>query len=108
MFEIQHTDTFVRWLAKLKDRRGRDAIVSRIDQLRYGHTGDVKPVEGGISELRIHDGPGYRVYFRQQGQTIILLLCGGDKDTQRRDIKVAKQLVKQLKITRLSQHETSP
>jgi len=96
MLEIQHTDTFVRWLARLKDKRARDAVVSRIDRLRFGNAGDVKPVGGDISELRIHYGPGYRVYFQQRGHTIIILLCGGDKESQRKDIQIAKLLAGQL------------
>jgi len=96
MLEVQHTDTFVRWLAGLKDKRGRNAVVSRIDRLRLGNTGDAKPVGSGISELRIHHGPGYRVYFQRQGHTLIILLCGGDKGSQREDIQMAKRLAGQL------------
>jgi len=106
MLKIQHTHTFVRWLAKLKDKRGRDAIVSRIDRLRIGNTGDTRSVGAGISELRIHYGPGYRVYFRQQGQTIIILLCGGDKDSQRGDIEIAKRLAQHLDTATANAHLT--
>lgn len=67
-------------------------IASRLDRLAFGHPGDVAPVGQGISELRIHYGPGYRVYFQQHGNAIIVLLCGGDKSTQAKDIKTAKRL----------------
>jgi len=77
----------------LKDGRARTLIASRLDRLAFGHTGDVKPVGQGISELRIHYGSGYRVYFQRRGNTIIILLCGGNKSTQAKDIKTAKRLV---------------
>jgi putative addiction module killer protein len=67
-------------------------IASRLDRLAYGHAGDAEPVGEGVSELRIHHGPGYRVYFQQRGTTIIVLLCGGDKGSQAKDIKAAKRL----------------
>lgn len=70
-------------------------IFARLDRLAYGHAGDVQPIGEGISELRIHHGPGYRVYFRRRGETIILLLCGGDKSSQAKDIKTAKRLAKE-------------
>ena len=69
-------------------------IASRLDRLAQGHAGDVEPVGEGISELRIHFGPGYRVYFQKRGNTIVVLLCGGDPGTQEKDIKTAKQLAK--------------
>ena len=77
---------------RLKDERARARIASRLDRLAFGNAGDVKPVGQGVSELRIDYGPGYRVYFRQQGNTIIILLCGGHKKTQTEDIKKAKRL----------------
>lgn len=92
MLELKQTETFRKWRAKLKDERARTAIALRLTRLAYGHFGDVEPVGRGISELRIHYGPGYRVYFQQRGDTIIVLLCGGDKSTQGRDIKTAKRL----------------
>jgi putative addiction module killer protein len=70
-------------------------IASRLDRLAFGHTGDALPVGQGISELRIHYGPGYRVYFHKRGNTIIILLCGGDKSTQTKDILTAKRLAKE-------------
>ncbi|TGV96258.1 MULTISPECIES: type II toxin-antitoxin system RelE/ParE family toxin [unclassified Mesorhizobium] len=80
---------------RLKDERARGAIFARLDRLAYGHPGDVEPVGEGISELRIHHGPGYRVYFQKRGNTIIVLLCGGDKGTQKKDIKTAKRLAQE-------------
>jgi putative addiction module killer protein len=92
MLELKQTDTFRKWWTRLKDERARSAILSRLDRLTYGLAGDVAPVGGGISELRIHHGPGYRVYFCRRGNTVILLLCGGDKSSQDKDIKTAKRL----------------
>lgn len=80
-------------MKKLKDETGRARIVSRINRLMEGLPGDVASVGNGVSELRIHYGPGYRVYFHQQGDTIIVLLCGGDKGTQRRDIDTAHRIL---------------
>ena len=77
---------------RLRDERARGLIASRLDRLAYGHIGDVEPVGQGISEMRIHYGPGYRIYFQRRGNTIIVLLCGGDKSTQSKDIKTAKRL----------------
>ncbi len=97
MLKIQQTDAFDTWYNGLRDIRAKSAITSRVDRLALGNPGDVKPVGGGVSELRIAYGPGYRVYFRMQGQTIILLLCGGDKSTQAKDIVRAKSLATQSK-----------
>ena len=77
---------------KLKDERIRGLIASRLDRLGFGHAGDVESVGEGISELRIHYGPGYHIYFQKRGDTIIVLLCGGNKSTQAKDIKAAKRL----------------
>lgn len=77
---------------RLKDERARALIASRLDRLAFGHAGDAEAVGQGISELRIHHGPGYRVYFQKRGDTIIVLLCGGDKSTQAKDIQTAKRL----------------
>jgi putative addiction module killer protein len=93
--ELKQTDTFRKWERKLKDRKARALIAARLYRLASGLAGDVSPVGDGVSELRIHYGPGYRVYFRQQGETIVILLCGGDKDTQARDIATAKRLAEQ-------------
>lgn len=92
MFELKQTETFRKWRSKLKDVHARALIASRLDRLAYGHAGDAEPVGEGVSELRIHHGPGYRVYFQQRGTTIIVLLCGGDKGSQAKDIKAAKRL----------------
>ena len=93
--KLKQTDTFRKWERKLKDRKARALIAARLYRLASGLAGDVSPVGDGVSELRIHYGPGYRVYFRQQGETIVILLCGGDKDTQARDIATAKRLAEQ-------------
>lgn len=93
MIELKQTETFRKWRLELRDVRARAAIASRLNRLSYGHAGDAEPVGEGISELRIHYGPGYRVYFQKRGNTIIILLCGGDKSTQSRDIKTAKCLL---------------
>lgn len=95
MIELKQTETFRKWWMRLRDERARGAIFSRLDRLAYGHTGDAEPVGEGISELRIHYGPGYRVYFQKRGNTVIVLLCGGDKGTQTKDIKTAKRLAKE-------------
>ena len=95
MFEFKQTETFRKWRLRLKDERARALIASRLDRLAFGHAGDVQPVGQGISELRIDHGPGYRVYFERRGKTIIILLCGGDKSTQDKDIQTAKRLAKE-------------
>ena len=92
MIELKQAETFRKWRAKLKDDRARALIASRLDRLAFGNAGDVKPVGQGVSELRIDHGPGYRIYFQKRGNTIIILLCGGDKRTQNRDIETAKRL----------------
>jgi putative addiction module killer protein len=95
MIELKQTDIFRKWRAKLKDDRARALIASRLDRLAFGNAGDVKPVGQGVSELRIDHGPGYRVYFQRRRNTIIILLCGGDKRTQNRDIETAKRLAEE-------------
>jgi putative addiction module killer protein len=95
MLVLKQTEAFRKWRLRLKDHRARAIIASRLDRLAQGHSGDVEPVGGGVSELRIHYGPGYRVYFHKRGNTIIVLLCGGDKGTQKKDIKTAKRLAKE-------------
>lgn len=92
MIELKQTETFLKWWRRLRDERARGLIVARLDRLAYGHTGDIEPVGDGVSELRIHYGPGYRIYVRKQGNTVIILLCGGNKSTQAKDIKAAKRL----------------
>lgn len=95
MIRMKQTETFRRWERKLKDQKARALIAARLLRLANGSAGDVAPVGGGISELRIHFGPGYRIYFQQRGEEIIILLCGGDKSTQDKDINTAKQLAAQ-------------
>ncbi|MDP3350277.1 MAG: type II toxin-antitoxin system RelE/ParE family toxin [Hydrogenophaga sp.] len=92
MIELKQTETFRKWRTRLKDERARILVASRLDRLVFGLAGDAEPVGQGVSELRIHYGPGYRIYFQKRGSTIIVLLCGGDKSTQAKDIKAAKRL----------------
>jgi putative addiction module killer protein len=94
--EIRQTEVFVRWFAGLRDLRARMRITARIRRLSLGNLGDVKPVGGGISEMRIDYGPGYRIYFVQRGATLVILLAGGDKSTQDRDIARASELAREL------------
>ena len=96
MFEVRKTDEFDKWLSALADQRAIAKIVSRIERLGLGNAGDVKPIGEGISEMRLTHGPGYRIYYKQTGKTIVLILCGGDKSTQDSDIKRAKEIAKQI------------
>ncbi|MCT4700310.1 type II toxin-antitoxin system RelE/ParE family toxin [Enterobacteriaceae bacterium H20N1] len=91
---FKQTDVYRRWEARLKDQRTRSVVATRLLRLANGLAGDVRPVGEGISELRIHYGPGYRIYVKQQGKSILLLLCGGDKRSQSQDIFLAKMLAK--------------
>jgi putative addiction module killer protein len=95
-FQIRETIEFANWFEALRDRKASAKIVDRIRRAGDGNFGDVKHAGGGLSELRIDYGPGYRVYFSQRGKELVILLCGGDKRTQDRDIKYAKQLVSEL------------
>ena len=90
--EVRQTPAFSDWMARLRDHRARAKIAARIDRLALGNPGDVAPVGAGVSELRIQYGPGYRVYFVKRDTTSIVLLCGGDKSSQAKDIKTAKIL----------------
>jgi putative addiction module killer protein len=96
MFEVQKTDEFDKWLSGLADQKALAKIASRIERLGLGNPGDVRPVGEGLSEMRVPHGSGYRVYFKQTGKTIVLLLCGGDKSTQVKDIKRAKEIAAEL------------
>lgn len=96
MVEVQQTAEFTAWLNKLRDIRARARIAARIDRLAFGLVGDVKSVGGSVSELRIDYGPGYRVYFTRRGGELVILLCGGDKSSQERDIAKAKEMAAQL------------
>jgi putative addiction module killer protein len=95
VIEIRETERFSAWLRALRDDRAKAKIAARVRQLAFGNPGDVRPVGGGVSELRIHWGPGYRVYYVQRGTVLILVLCGGDKATQDRDIEMAKKLARE-------------
>jgi putative addiction module killer protein len=96
MLEVLKTDEFDRWLSDLADERAKTKIASRIARLSFGNAGDVKPVGDGVSEMRVHHGPGYRVYYKQTGRTIVVILCGGDKSNQDRDIRRAKEIAAEL------------
>ena len=96
MLELRKTDVFARWLDELRDIKARARLLVRLDRLAEGNPADVKPVGEGVSELRIDYGPGYRVYYKKQGRTIIILLSGGDKRTQKRDIARAQRLARNL------------
>lgn len=96
MIEIRQTEVFAKWFVNLRDRKAKARIQARIDRMEIGNFGDVAPVGQGVSEIRISYGPGYRVYFIQKGTIIIILLCGGDKSSQRSDIIKAKELANQL------------
>jgi putative addiction module killer protein len=96
MVEIRKTAVFSKWIDALRDTRARARVLARIERLAVGHTGDAKPVGEGVSELRIDYGPGYRVYFKKQGRAVVVLLAGGDKKTQSRDIQTALRLARDL------------
>ena len=96
MLEVRRTETYARWLDGLRDVRARARVLVRVERLVAGNPGDVRPVGEGVSELRIDYGPGYRVYFKRQGQTLVVLLAGGDKRTQGADIEAALRLARNL------------
>ena len=96
MIEVRKTETFARWLDGLKDIRARARVQARIERLIGGNPGDNKPIGEGVSELRIDYGPGYRVYFKKRGRDLVILLAGGDKSKQARDIKNALQLARNI------------
>ncbi len=96
MIEVRQTDVFADWFAGLRDREARARITVRIRRLSLGNPGDVKPVGGGVLEMRIDYGPGYRVYFVRRGDTVVVLLCGGDKRNQDRDIARARELAQEV------------
>ena len=96
MLELRKTEVYAKWLDSLRDVHVRARIMVRIERLAAGNPGNVKPVGEGVSELRIDYGPGYRVYYKKQGQEIVILLAGGDKRTQAKDIKTALRLARNL------------
>ncbi|HZK89281.1 MAG TPA: type II toxin-antitoxin system RelE/ParE family toxin [Stellaceae bacterium] len=96
MIEVWQTDVFAAWFAGLRDRRAKARVLVRIDRLSMGNPGDVRPVGEGVSELRIDYGPGYRVYFIRRGEEMFVLLAGGDKSSQTRDIATALRLARSL------------
>jgi len=96
MKDIVQTEVFRRWQNSIKDCRVKTLIATRLFRLSQGLSGDVKPVGEGISELRIQYGPGYRLYYQQRGDILIILLCGGDKSSQKKDIEIAKMLARSL------------
>lgn len=95
-FEIEKTEVFDKWLKKLRDRKAVLGIATRLDRVITGNFGDVSSVGEGVSEMRIFVGPGYRLYYTIRHDTIILMLCGGDKSTQEKDIKKAKKMAKSV------------
>jgi putative addiction module killer protein len=99
MFTLLRSEIFDSWLASLRDERGKARIVARLISAEFGNFGDCKPVGGGVSEMRIDHGPGYRVYFTRRGKTVYLILAGGEKASQKRDIVKARNLA--LKIGKL-------
>ena len=96
MLEVRRTEVYAKWLDGLRDVRARARILVRVARLAGGNPGDVKPVGEGVSEMRIDHGPGYRVYFKRQGDTVVVLLGGGDKRTQKTDIETAVRLARNL------------
>jgi putative addiction module killer protein len=96
MLEVRKTAVFDSWLNGLADRKAKVVIARRLQRLELGNVGDAAPVGSGVSELRIHYGPGYRVYFVQRGPIVVVLLCGGDKGTQQRDIRRAVEMAQEL------------
>lgn len=94
--EVRQTDVFEAWFADLRDRQARARITARIRRLSLGNPGDVNPIGGGVSEMRIDYGAGYRVYFVARGDVVVILLCGGDKRTQDRDVRRALRLAREV------------
>jgi putative addiction module killer protein len=94
VYQLKSTADFDDWVRGLADRKAKARVLARLEAVKLGNLGDVKSVGGGVRELRIHVGPGYRVYVAQRGKVILLLLCGGDKSTQVRDIAKALRLLK--------------
>jgi putative addiction module killer protein len=98
MYSILTTEQFDKWLNSLRDRKAKTLVQVRIDRMEEGNFGDCQPVGNGVSELRIHHGAGYRIYFKRSGLEIIVLLVGGDKSSQPKDIKMAIALAEELEL----------
>ena len=96
MFQLQQTDVFSKWLLNLRDARAKARILARLDSARLGNLGDVRSVGGSVHELRIDIGPGYRVYFTRRHRVVVILLCGGDKSSQTKDIARAKLMAHEI------------
>ena len=96
MLEVRRTDAFMDWITALRDVSAKARIAKRIDRIASGNFGDAKSVGDGVSELRFAFGPGYRVYYTRRGDVVVILLCGGDKDSQERDIELAKNMSKEI------------
>ncbi len=96
MLTFKQSSEFKQWLIDLRDAAGRLRVLARIRNAENGHFGDCEPVGEGVSEMRIHSGPGYRLYFTRRGETVYFLLLGGDKSSQKRDIKRAKEMASSL------------
>jgi putative addiction module killer protein len=96
MVDLRYTERFKHWVNRLSDRQARARILVRLERMAMGNLGDVKPVGEGVSEARITHGPGYRLYFVRRGDTVIVLLCGGDKSSQTTDIKTALNLAREI------------
>lgn len=96
IYKILHTDTFIKWFENINDIKSSQRISNRIDRLRNGNIGDAKTIDKNLYELRFFFGSGYRIYFTKKANTIIILLCGGDKSTQSKDIKKAKEILKEI------------
>jgi putative addiction module killer protein len=96
VIDVRETPDFTKWLAALNDQRARLQIVRRISRVAAGNFGDAKSVGGAVNELRIDHGPGYRVYYTRRGKAVVILLCGGDKRTQSKDIRKAKEIAETL------------
>lgn len=96
MVVVRQTETFSEWLQDLRDRKAAAKIAARLARIELGNFGDAEPVGEGVTELRIHFGPGYRVYVVQRGEVLVVVLCGGDKSSQDRDIRRAKEMAREL------------
>jgi putative addiction module killer protein len=96
VYRLRQTETFAKWLGRLRDAKAKARILARLESARLGNLGDTRALDGGVREMRVHVGAGYRVYFTQHGGDMLVLLCGGDKSTQPRDIERARRMVAEL------------